>query len=368
MRHRLPFLLAFTTAIVACQPDRQVPTELARSDVDTVRGNVTAQEALFVLVPSPVLTSEQEARLARIRNRLSSVEVHVALLRTAPEVALQVGRTVGFDVSPTRRFVALGEQVPPRPAGVISWAGPLQNEFGWVQLVLTSKGVTGTLHAPDALYRFEPIGGGFHALIQIGTLPPEHPPESPSGAVQPSSEPPSGSAMIREADLSTSSVPTTIDVLVVYTPAVTAAITDVAGLIQLAIDETNTSYSNSGVNATLRSVYSSEVSYSEAGRTYQQHVAALQSPSDGIMDIVHTWRNQYSADVVVLLVNDAAFCGLASRILASQTTAFAAVYWRGSDTTCSAQSTSAITRLAVTNHRSLQDTSCQEPVQALKSS
>jgi len=133
--------------------------------------------------------------------------------------------------------------------------------------------------------------------------------------------------MIREADLSTSSVPTTIDVLVVYTPAVTAAITDVAGLIQLAIDETNTSYSNSGVNATLRSVYSSEVSYSEAGRTYQQHVAALQSPSDGIMDIVHTWRNQYSADVVVLLVNDAAFCGLASRILASQTTAFAAVYW-----------------------------------------
>jgi hypothetical protein len=253
--------------------------------------------------------------------------VYVGLLRATPRVVLQRGTAVLFQVSPTRQFVAIGEQAVQHETGTLSWAGSLQNESGWVQLVLTDKGVTGTLRTASSLYRFEPIGGGFHALIQVGTLPPEHPPETPSGAELPPSEPPAASEMTGWTNLVTESVPTTIDVLIVYTPAVALAVTDVAGLVQLAVDETNTSYTNSGINAALRSVYSSQVTYTEAGRTYQQHVAALQSTSDGIMDTVHTWRNDYKADVVVLLVDDPDFCGLASQILATQTTAFAAVAW-----------------------------------------
>lgn len=318
--------IALVVGAVAGCADRETPTDAADHSRALSNGS-GVQESLFTVVPSPRLNAEQQARLTRIRNRRSSADVNVGLLRAAPAEVLQVGRAVGFDVGPNVRFVATGTRRVRNANGTLSWSGSTDRAFGVVQLVLTEKGVTGTLRAGASLYRFEPIGGGLHALIKSGTFPPEHPPESPTGAVQPALEPPSGSAPVKETESSTTSVPTSIDVLVAYTPAVTAAVMDVAGLVQLAIDETNTSYSNSGVNATMRSVYSSEVTYSEAGRTYQQHVAALQSTSDGIMDIVHTWRNQYFADVVVLLVDDPAFCGLASQVLATQTTAFAAVYW-----------------------------------------
>jgi hypothetical protein len=118
-----------------------------------------------------------------------------------------------------------------------------------------------------------------------------------------------------------------IDVLVAYTPAAAAATGDINGLIQLAFDESNRSYANSGIALTLGPAFVGQVDYSEAGRTYAQHVAALQSPSDGIMDVVHTWRDQYSADVVALIVNDASYCGLASVILAGATNAFVAVHY-----------------------------------------
>jgi len=69
-------------------------------------------------------------------------------------------------------------------------------------------------------------------------------------------------------------------------------------------------------------VHTAQVSYSEAHRSFSQHVSALQSTSDGRMDEVHTLRNTYGADVVALVVNDPEACGQAAAINATAASAF----------------------------------------------
>lgn len=137
------------------------------------------------------------------------------------------------------------------------------------------------------------------------------------------------STPFRSPSMAASSATARIDVLVVYTQAVANAVDDEEMLIQLAVNETNTAYANSAIVLTVAKVHLAQVNYVESGRTYAQHVAALQSTNDGIMDNVHALRNQYPADMVVLLVSDfddvPSLCGQASTIYANAATAFAAV-------------------------------------------
>lgn len=129
--------------------------------------------------------------------------------------------------------------------------------------------------------------------------------------------------------LSTKSGSADIGILVVYTPSAATATGDINGLIQTAIDETNQSYTNSNIYASVYLAHSAQVNYDETGRTHPQHVQLLQGTSDGEMDNVHSLRNQHLADVVVLIVNDidaGGVGGYALEILASATTAFASVH------------------------------------------
>jgi hypothetical protein len=113
--------------------------------------------------------------------------------------------------------------------------------------------------------------------------------------------------------------------LVAYTPAVAAALPDVQGHIQLAIDETNKSYRNSNVNLTAALVDSFEVDYKERSLFFD--LRAFRENGDGRMDRVHYRRAQSAADVAVLLVDNSDYCGLASAIYADSSRAFAVVYY-----------------------------------------
>jgi hypothetical protein len=298
-----------------------------------------AQQAdpLLSLVVTPVLDPDQAANLSHVKARTSSASTHVGRLHSAPEGLLQSGRSVGFQLAPDVAIIIVGKQVTVRGPSDLSWKGDLLGGAGGAHVVLTRKGITATVSTASGVFHIEPIGGGLHAIVKMGPPPPEHPSGHESGALHVPSviTPPAGTLspsgsmsgpsrpMLDQA--SSNGVPTPIDVLVAYTPAVASVTYDIAATIQLAIDESNTSYTNSGIDIVLRRAYYSQVEYNEAGRTYADHVAALQSPSDGVMDVVHTWRDQYKADVVVLLVRDSTYCGLASQIYADATTAFAAV-------------------------------------------
>lgn len=104
-----------------------------------------------------------------------------------------------------------------------------------------------------------------------------------------------------------------INVLVAYTQSVLLALgstSAVQSLIATAISETNSGYSTSGVNTALNLVHTVQVSYDESGG-FPTALNAITGTSDGQMDEVHALRNAYAADLVVLLIDNPDYCGMA---------------------------------------------------------
>jgi hypothetical protein len=320
MRAHLSLVLAASLTLAACQDNLDPSTSTAMNPAEV-------QENLLTLAPQARLNEAQESRLSAIRGRAGSVGSQVGRLSGTPAQLLKQGSALRLAVEPGLQVVAVGERVQRRADTDISWAGPVQGTHGWVQMVLGEDGVTGTVTIGTQGYSIEPLGGGLHAISRIdqNKMPPEHSPENPAGVLD--APPPAGPL----ASLSTSEVGTsalsTINVLVVYTASAAAATANIGSLIQLAVDETNVSYVNSGININMIRVHSAQVTYNEARRSFSQHVSALRSTTDGIMDNVHTLRNTYAADVVVLVVNDSEACGIASQIGSTASTAFAVAHY-----------------------------------------
>jgi hypothetical protein len=84
-------------------------------------------------------------------------------------------------------------------------------------------------------------------------------------------------------------------------------------LINLAVTETNTAYDLSGVDTQLNLVHATHVgAYTEvSGDAFSQALNHITSTTDGVIDHVHTLREQYGADLVAMIIDDAQYCGLA---------------------------------------------------------
>ena len=323
MRARLTYVLAATLGLAACQDGDPINAPASPS-----MAAAAIQENLLTLVPEQGLNGVQRGQLATVRGRASTAEVHLARVAAAPGRLLKQGGAVRIPVAPGVQVVALGERVQQRAGNDISWAGPVRGEFGWVQMVVSDAGVTATVTVKNTTYSIEPLGGGLHAVSRIDQngFPSEHGPENPAGVLDVPPHEPLTAQSSFEPSIGTQAL-TTINVLVVYTASAAAATANIGSLIQLAVDETNTSYINSGVNINMVRVHTAQVTYNEAGRSFSQHVASLRGTTDGLMDNVHTLRNTYGADVVVLVVNDSEACGIASTIKATATTAFAVAHY-----------------------------------------
>ena len=123
------------------------------------------------------------------------------------------------------------------------------------------------------------------------------------------------------------------DVLIVFTSLARAAAgggNEITAQALLAVECANTGYTNSGIDARLRLVAAGEVNYNEDG-TWEQHRRRLRRTSDGVMDVVHGWRDEFGADFVVLFVDDDdddgdAVCGI-GYCMSDSATAFSVVNW-----------------------------------------
>lgn len=96
--------------------------------------------------------------------------------------------------------------------------------------------------------------------------------------------------------------PAVVDVMVVYTPAArdwAGGSAGIANVIAQAMERAQLANDNSQTLITKRLVHSAEVSYTESGDS-SMDLSRLRNPSDGHMDEVHTWRDQYGADLVAL--------------------------------------------------------------------
>lgn len=324
MRARIALALAASLGLAACQGDGPLLTESPPVSA------AATQDDLFTLAPNAALNSAQRDLLATIRGRSSPGEVNLARLSGQPGRMLQHGRAIRFMVAPGRPVVAVGDRVEQGGPGDVFWSGSVPGGNGSVSLVMSDAGVTASIHSDGTLYHVEPLGSGLHAIsrVDVANLPPDHPADAdPAGAEMFAGPRLPESPFEADSSFQASLAASTQTVLVVYTAAAAAASGNIGSLISLAVDETNTGYRNSLVGITSLRVHTAQVTYNEANRSFSQHVTALRSTTDGFMDNVHTLRNTYAADVVVLVVNDSEACGLAAAIQATATTAFAVAHY-----------------------------------------
>ncbi len=220
-----------------------------------------------------------------------------------------------------------GLRIDRRSADDYSASGVTDEAGTQVSLVVKGQDVVGTIRKGGRLYAVRPLPGGLSALIlrDENAFPPEHPPEfeqEMERRMQERSDMPDLN-QLDKSQLQDSGA--TIDVLVAWTPAAERQAGNIAALIQLAIDETNQSYANSGVNPRLRLVHSYETNYTEANNNMRLDRDRFRITNDGFMDEVHTRRNQHRADVAMLVMGNSNYCGYASDIFANPDTAFAVV-------------------------------------------
>ena len=189
-----------------------------------------------------------------------------------------------------------------------------------ITLVALDGVMVGNIRVAGSLFQIRYIGNGVHAVREIdeSRFPPDGEPVPIS---LPNHSPPSipdQLAMDSAAGF---------DVMVLYTPAARAAAggaTAMTALVNLAVAETNTAYSRSGVIPRVRLVYSGEVAgYTEAG-DFSTDLSRLRSPSDGFMDNIHALRNAFGADMVSLIIEgNGSLCGIGFLML-TESAGFAA--------------------------------------------
>jgi hypothetical protein len=187
-----------------------------------------------------------------------------------------------------------------------------------VLLVRDGDTITANVHVNAQWYKIRPLKTGAHAIVLVdpSSMPPDHPAAAYKNL-------PVIKMPVRPVQVQAD---TPIRVMVHYTPSAASASGNISSLIDLAVAESNQGYTNSGVLIDLFLATKAQVSYTESG-SFSTDLSRYRGTSDGYMDSIHTTRNSVTADVGVLLINNASSCGLASSIGSTASTAFATAHW-----------------------------------------
>ena len=203
--------------------------------------------------------------------------------------------------------------------GGFLWHGKIADQPG-SHVILSAVGdvLIGNIATQNGeRYQIRYLGQGLHSLRQIdpSKFPDEAPPTRPS------------TTTIRSdtgRDTCATDPPSDIDVMAVYTATTRIAAggtNAIVAEIYLAAAETNQSYINSDIDQRVRLVHLAEVNYAETGIANTDKTR-LREPADGHMDNVHTLRDTYAADLVILVTESLNACGSAYDIMSTVGNAF----------------------------------------------
>jgi len=199
------------------------------------------------------------------------------------------------------------------------WTGALREvKGGYFYLTLVDGAFMAHVASPLGVYEVKMVADGTYRSVQIDQSKLSDHGKAPL--------PPTVGKAVPVGSLgATADTGATIDIMVAYTATARAAAGSTAAMkatILTALNETNTSYANSGVTPRLRLVHVEEVAYTESGNI-STDVNRLKGTADTYMDGLHAIRNTYGADMVGLVVeNGGGYCGMAAAIMATATTAF----------------------------------------------
>lgn len=272
-----------------------------------------------------VLYSEAAPFLSTIEGHYDGSVIRSRLVRVDFEKAGWSKKFLQIDLFHDVFFYARFDTVFNNRSGSTTWIGK-STEEGPSSVIFTIKDniMVGSVSRGNDNYVIRYIGGGIHEIRQV-----DHSRYAEcAGPGFSDSLPVPQKSGLERSGVQAADDGSIIDVMVVYTGAARSGAggtTAMQNLIDQAVSESNIGYGNSQVNPIINLVHSEEVVYSESGFNWGQTMNRLVGTSDGYMDNVHTLRNTYKADVVVLIVNNTAYCGLANTIMATESQAFCMV-------------------------------------------
>lgn len=283
-------------------------------------------EDLFVVLSESQIDKakdEQKSLIKKLQQRPTTKSLKIIKINTD----LLKQPSIDLNLRSDLRVKVDVKKIEKRTDTDFTWYANLSEFPGNAILVVRGENITGTIRSGQELFRIRPIGSGLHSLIQVDVskLPEDHPPTFKE--IEKRKDSMTQLEKIISEMAFSHDLTKIIEVLVVYTDAADSAAADIEALIQLAIDETNESYQNSGVVPRLHLAHTAKVSYSESSHSYETIKNQLLRPNDGHMDGVHSLRNSYDADVVVLIIDKDTYCGLAAAIRANAASAFAIVHY-----------------------------------------
>ncbi|MCB1919061.1 MAG: fibronectin type III domain-containing protein [Candidatus Competibacteraceae bacterium] len=212
--------------------------------------------------------------------------------------------------------------------GGLAWVGHIDGEEN-SEVVLAAKGnvLMGTVRTQDRFFEIVYVHGNTHAVRELdpNKIPAQFEPQEALLPTEEGNNPAFADPVTTSGDIVTSTGQV-IDIAVVYSPQARNNAGSAAGIetkIMNVVTRANQAYLNSQIDMQLNLVYMGEVAYTETGNMLDA-LSRLKSTTDGYIDDVHSLRNQYAADQVVLISADSNYCGTAYTMSSSWiSTAFA---------------------------------------------
>lgn len=204
----------------------------------------------------------------------------------------------------------------------------LDGEFYSSSSVTTEQGIVGTVITEAGKFYVRPVGGGLHAIVSASdeALPPDHPTQDEGRLNIPEFQPP-----IRDTNALTDLIDSDIRILTIYTENAQAGISklgfpSIESFDRLMFQELRDSFTNSQISARVTRVGWKSTDF--ASKSFSGDLVSLTAKKDGVLDDAHAWRENASADIVVLIFDNDEACGEAAGIDVGPEEAFAVVHYK----------------------------------------
>ena len=256
----------------------------------------------------------------------------VVTIQLGPSVELSIRRT-SYEIRSTDNF---------------SWRGRSADGLSQVAIAVLKGDIQGMIHHNAAVYRIESSGNQYIVMrIDQHLFPPELCP--PFGVNTPEEKNLKNYSSVLSPEVSSlagqpgkkgnilkgqepGNFQCKLRILVMYTSSALAKFNDMHAMqnhIQTACDGLKQSFDNRGVDFDVELVHTVETAYTNGTgiQGYETDVVNFYVDGDGFMDNVHDLREEYSADVCVLIVDNPTACGIAAAIKSCENATFCLVHW-----------------------------------------
>jgi hypothetical protein len=222
------------------------------------------------------------------------------------------------------------------------WRGTVEESGESAILMWRKEGrLSGLLAYRGRIYTILSTGADIYAVLEsdLAKIPPDHPPttsdeagrqrqgKKPAAEESQEAEPKAIAPFGENERRALEAKEVTIDLMMLHTRKAAASyLQRPADVLELAVEQTNETFLNSGVgNVRLRLVHTELIDYDEAGAQKFEHLYRMVDGVGPFQD-VRRLRDQKGADIVGLMLHEPSGCGLSTRVGADAEEAYFVVH------------------------------------------